>query len=185
MRRKPLVVPGVLSLGLAFLATACSDQAVPEGERTDLPSLSETATSPGAWDDVAFAGSALAQALDGRSEHASVGLDDTGAGLVLYWHGEPPASELAALASTYPDVSVEVRTTDYLPGDLRVLASELLSTEQSAGVGMVAVRNDGSGLDVGVHPDRTSETLDEIATRLTASTGVPVAVTPDAPVPAM
>lgn len=135
--------------------------------------------------EATLAASELSQQLHGRPAFSSVAIDAPGTGLILYWHGPTPSTELATLASAYPDVTVDVRATDYLPGELHDLATELLRSEESSGVGAVSVRPDGSGLDVYVHEDRTAEPSDAMAVRLSASTGVPVTVAPGAPVPAM
>lgn len=132
-----------------------------------------------------LAASDLTRQLHGRPEFSAVATDPTGTGLVLYWHGSAPSAELTALASTYPDVAVDVQATDYLPGDLHDLARDLLRSEESSGVGAVSARPDGSGLDVYVHGSPSAASLSAMAVRLSASTGVPVTVAPGAPVPAM
>ena len=147
--------------------------------------LTSPEPTPSSTTDATLAASDLSQKLHGRPEFSSVATDPAGTGLVLYWYGPEPASELSALAATYPEVVVEVYGTDYLPRDLQDLASDLLIAEEASGVGAVSVRPDGSGLDVFAHGSLSNQSLAAMEVRLSESTGVPVTVESGAPVPAM
>lgn len=159
----------------------------PAGAAPTPPSLVLTSPepTPSSTTDATLAASDLSWHLHGRPEFSSVATDPAGTGLVLYWYGPEPASELSALAATYPEVVVEVHGTDYLPRDLQDLASDLLITEEASGVGAVSVRPDGSGLDAFVHGGLSNQSLAAVEVRLSESTGVPVTVESGAPVPAM
>ena len=159
----------------------------PVGAAPTPPSLGLTSpeSTSRSTTDATLAASDLSRKLHGRPELSSVATDRAGTGLVLYWYGPEPASELSALAATYPEVVVEVHGTDYLPRDLHNLASDLLNSEEASGVGAVSVRPDGSGLDAFVHGSPSHQSLAAMEIRLSESTGVPVTVESGAPAPAM
>ena len=179
---------GAAVLISALLPAGClaRNPGSPAGAAPTPPSLVLTSpeSTPSSTTDATLAASDLSRKLHGRPEFSSVATDRAGTGLVLYWYGPEPASDLSALAATYPEVVVEVHGTDYLPRDLQNLASDLLIAEEASGVGAVSARPDGSGLDAFVHNSPSHQSLAAMELRLSESTGVPVTVGPGAPAPA-
>jgi len=130
------------------------------------------------------AASELTNELGEDPRFGSVALNAATGGLVLYWHGDPPDQVLASVRDSHPEVPVEVRGVELLPGDLRAAARAILETESDAGVGATYVRPDGTGITVQVHLDQVTEDLNEMAARLSSQVGFPVDVEGGAPVPA-
>lgn len=184
MPRRNVRLGALLTMAACLALAACAaGSPVPTPPAASSPAAGERAPSTGSGEQSAAA-SMLTDELGADPRFASVGVSGGGDGLVLYWHGEPPAGVLAAVANAHPDVPVEVKDVQMLPGDLRAAAQAILKRESAAGVGAVYVRPDGTGIVVLVHSDRVTESLDAMAARISSDVGVPVEIEEGAPVAA-
>lgn len=131
-------------------------------------------------DEMLTEAAALHESLEGHRQLGSVGISEDRKYIEVYWHGDrPEALKDAVEAMT---TTVEFTSTDYEPGLLRDVASDLISGEAGVDVASVAIASDGSGLAVSLREDRSvrgaspSKTGEQDAVREFA--GVPVDFVP-------
>ncbi|MGY2084273.1 hypothetical protein [Blastococcus sp. SYSU DS0539] len=125
---------------------------------------------------------AITNALGDRRQFSAIELLKDTEKLRLYWHGEAPAGVLDEVVQDHPGVVIEVVSTTYSPKILRETARRLLATESA--VRAAIPRADGSSIRVEVAADELDGTVEELETRLSRETGVPIEVGTAPPVPA-
>jgi hypothetical protein len=116
---------------------------------------------------------------------ASVEVSHDRTSVVVHWHGETPDA-LEAIAT---EAGFTVQDTEYVPGDLRSAAEQLLGTETASGeVVTTAVRPDGSGIDVMLDTSTmasargSASSVGAVEADLAVTTGFPVAIVESATV---
>jgi hypothetical protein len=97
-------------------------------------------------DEMMMEASALLESFDGHRQMGSVGVSEDRSRIEVYWHGARPENFERALDAL--STPVDIRMTDYEPGLLRDIASDLISGEAGPDVASVAIAPDGSGLAV-------------------------------------
>lgn len=112
------------------------------GQSNDLLEQLVLAPVPRATIDAA---TAITNTYADDDRFASVEVSRDRTSVVVHWHGDAPA----ALEAIAPEAGFAVQQTEYVPGELRRAAEQLLGSETTSGeVVTTAVRPDGSGIDV-------------------------------------
>ena len=161
-------------------AAACARVEVPDGVATPLPPADPSARQPYEQPDPGpradgsvTASDAIYDRYGADPRFGTLALAEGGAGLVLYWHGDPP-DDLAELAG---ETAVEVVQTPYLPADLR--AAVLALFESGTAHGPVTAGGpsvDGSGIEISIEKELTPTQEERLGESLSDEVGVPVDV---------
>ncbi|MDF9876931.1 hypothetical protein [Cellulosimicrobium cellulans] len=174
-RRRP--VAAAILTSTILCAAACAQVEVPDGAATPLPLADafgrEQPDQVPRADGSAGASDAIYDRHGADPRFGTLALAEGGAGLVLYWHGDPP-DDLAELAG---DTPVEVVHTPYLPADLH--AAVLALFESGTAHGPVTTGGpsvDGSGIEIGIGKELTPSQEEQLGESLSDEVGVPVVV---------
>lgn len=185
--RRTTTLLSIVVASSALIASGCSAPNLPTAATSVSPTSPSTAggsTPPPLSGEVPAAANDIVEAVGEAPQFANIEVNEASDGLVLHWHGEPPQDLLTEVRANHPTVLVELRSVEFWPGDMRDAARQLVESEAEAGVGAAYVRLDGTGITVQVHKDQVRESLEDLASRLSAKVGYPVDIEPGAPVAA-
>jgi hypothetical protein len=146
--------------------------------RTDLDGL----TLPMVPKEMAKLASDLTESFQAHPQFASAEVTPERDRVVVHWFGEPDDALTSALKGE-PQIASIIDQTQYMPGDLRAAAEDLIRSDLS--VASAGAEYDGSGITVSlVVPDQRSKSSPHTPDRLAALTGFPTFVEEARPVEA-
>lgn len=182
---KILAATGVLMLVAPTAGTAGGDSAyVVEGLPVGDPSESLTAspdesalTSPPVTGEMVSLNEEIESQYGNDPRYSAVEFTRDRSRTIIWWHGDVPDELQRIIASS--TVPVELRQTDYLPGDLRDAVQKILDSDEAAVAGVIGggPAADGSGIELTLAPANDAWSVRSMESGLRRVTRYPISIT--------
>lgn len=123
---------------------------VPQGDLADADALLDTLALPPVSGEMSDLASSITQRYHDDPRFSAVEVTQARDLLIVHWYGHPDDG-LLQMAESSPEVPVEIRSTEFEPGELRAATQALV--RDNPAVTMAAPHPDGSGIIVWIVDD--------------------------------